>query len=215
MEAEEAANKLSAENKPIKLRTAVLSDVDDISDIDIEGAAEELHKTMTAKPVYNRRRSIFNTTLDLNERKLNNLHVVLNNVAYIRYTARCLPASQALDQSLASFKAYAEKEKATWETFSTNNIKNSGHSKGSPQSSSSCYKPSAEHQAYLSKAPNLQAFIRGHGSFMDDSIRFLMEFEEMQDIQESLKQSCVYHVQESKRHNISECFARNRDRNSH
>ncbi|XP_062141097.1 uncharacterized protein LOC133849202 [Drosophila sulfurigaster albostrigata] len=196
MEAEAAANDLGAENKPIKLRTAVLSDVDDISDIDIEEAAEELHKTMTAKPVYNRRRSIFNTTLDLNE-------------------SRCLPASQALDQSLASFKAYAEKEKATWETFSTNNIKNTGHSKGSPQSSSSCYKPSAEHQAYLSKAPNLHAFIRGHGSFMDDSIRFLMEFEEMQDVQESLKQSCVYQVQESKRHNISECFARNRDRNSH
>ncbi|XP_060664621.1 uncharacterized protein LOC132797118 [Drosophila nasuta] len=196
MEAEAAANNLSAENKPIKLRTAVLSDVDDISDIDIEDAAEELHKTMTAKPVYNRRRSIFNTTLDLNE-------------------PRCLPASQALDQALASFKADVDKEKAAWETFNTNNIKNSGHSKGSPQSSSSCYKPSAEHEAYLRNAPNLHAFIRGHGSFMDDSIRFLMEFEEMQDVQESLKDSCTYHVHESQRHIISECLARKHDKNSY
>lgn len=49
--------------------TARLSDVDDISDIDVEDVVDKLHKTITSKPVYDEKRSIFNTTLDLAEGK--------------------------------------------------------------------------------------------------------------------------------------------------
>ncbi|KAH8388061.1 hypothetical protein KR093_011421 [Drosophila rubida] len=181
-----ATNNLSALEKSVKLCTAVLSDVDDISDIDIEDAAEELHKTMTAKPVYNERRSIFNTTLDLNE-------------------PRCLPACQALDDALAAYKEHVVQEKLVWETFTANNIKSSGKLK---EASSASYKPSADQQAYLSKSPNLHGFIRGLGAFMDDSIKFLIEFEALQDIQESLKESCRYHVQHAQRKTIADCLAR-------
>lgn len=41
-----------------------LSDVDDISDIEVDDVVDKLHKTITSKPVYDEKRSIFNTTLD-------------------------------------------------------------------------------------------------------------------------------------------------------
>lgn len=50
-----------SENPP----SVYLSDVDDISDIDVDDAVDKLHKTITSKPVYDEKRSIFNTTLDL------------------------------------------------------------------------------------------------------------------------------------------------------
>lgn len=39
-------------------------------DVDIEHAVDQFQKTILSQPVYNeRRRSIFNTTLEINERK--------------------------------------------------------------------------------------------------------------------------------------------------
>ncbi|KAH8264726.1 hypothetical protein KR044_004524 [Drosophila immigrans] len=192
MEAEAtAANELDANESAIKARTAVLSDVDDISDIDIEDVAEELHKTMTAKPVSTRRRSIFNTTLDLNE-------------------PRCLPTdSQMLHDALLTYKTHLTQEKEVWESFTANNIKSSGHLKEAQQTSAaSSYKPNPEQQAYLDKAPNLHAFIRGMGTFMDDGIAFLSEFEALQDVQESLKEACRYHVEGVQRCSIADSLAK-------
>lgn len=50
-------------------RAAVnLSDMEE--DVDIEHAVDQFQKTISSKPVYNeRRRSIFNTTLEINERE--------------------------------------------------------------------------------------------------------------------------------------------------
>lgn len=60
-------NRSSGENALNLAAAAILSDVDDISDIDGEDLANELHKTLNAKPTLTLQKSIFNTTLDLTE----------------------------------------------------------------------------------------------------------------------------------------------------
>ncbi|EDW66296.1 uncharacterized protein Kmn1 [Drosophila virilis] len=146
--------------------TARLSDVDDISDIDVEDVVDKLHKTITSKPVYDEKRSIFNTTLDLAE------------------------AGSICETTGAAIEAYMEsvvQEKQNWDSFATKYM----HRPGSvgPAGGVS-YRPSEEQLAYLNQGPNLQGFIRGFSTFMNDAMTFMLEFEEIQEIQENLKECC-------------------------
>ncbi|KAL7743263.1 hypothetical protein ACLKA6_016204 [Drosophila palustris] len=172
----------SAKESSLNVETARLSDVDDISDIEIEDVADELHKTMSAKPVYNHQKSIFNTTLDLSESPT---------------------ACQQIEVALAAYKEHVVQEKQAWETFITRNLPRSG-----PQSTSSCYEPSQDHRAYLNKGPNLQQFIRNFSAFMNDSNSFLMEFRDMQDLVEDLKVDCQLHVRNIQRNNMLDCLSK-------
>lgn len=57
-----------AEENSLNKAAVIPSDVEDISDVDIEDAEDQFQKTISSKPTYNeRRRSIFNTTLEINE----------------------------------------------------------------------------------------------------------------------------------------------------
>lgn len=57
-----------AEENSLNKAAVIPSDVEDISDVDIEDAEDQFQKTISSKPAYNeRRRSIFNTTLEINE----------------------------------------------------------------------------------------------------------------------------------------------------
>lgn len=88
-------------------------------------------------------------------------------------------------------------EKENWDKF----IK---QSKRNPDDAA--YKPSAEQQAYLSQGPNLQSYIRGMGTFMNEGNGFMQQFEEMRELQESLHDICECHVVNEQRMNIAECL---------
>ncbi|XP_017870961.1 PREDICTED: uncharacterized protein LOC108619123 [Drosophila arizonae] len=167
-----------SENPP----SVYLSDVDDISDIDVDDAVDKLHKTITSKPVYDEKRSIFNTTLDL---------------ADAESTCEC--ASTDVDAYVAS----VAQEKQLWESFTTKILQKQDEGKAVESE----YKPSEEQQAYLSKGPNLQNFIRGFSSFMDDGNAFIRQFEMMQDLQENLKNCCQFDELQKQQNCISEALA--------
>lgn len=77
-------------------------------------------------------------------------------------------------------------EKQLWESFTTKILQRPDAGKALESE----YKPSAEQQEYLSKGQNLQNFIRGFGSFMDDCNAFIRQFEMMQNLRENLKNCC-------------------------
>ncbi|XP_034477301.1 uncharacterized protein LOC117783854 [Drosophila innubila] len=114
MVAAPSENKSNAEENAINLAAvAILSDCDDISDIDGEDLANELHKTLNSRRVSTLQKSIFNTTLDFTE----------------------LPAGcQQIDAAVKAFKAHVEQEKASWHTLCLKNpVKPSGAPKPSQE----------------------------------------------------------------------------------
>lgn len=66
VESTETESPVEEENS-LNKAVVILSDVEDMSEVDIEDAVDQFQKTISSKPAYNeRRRSIFNTTLEIN-----------------------------------------------------------------------------------------------------------------------------------------------------
>ncbi|EDV95384.1 uncharacterized protein LOC6569254 [Drosophila grimshawi] len=167
---------------------AHLSDVDDISDVDGEDVVKKLQNTITSnsQPEYStRRRSIFNTTLDLAD-----LGSVCN----------------ATNVGIDAFVERVAREKQNWCNFVTRNIQmlKTSHANGAEAGS---YKPSMEQQAYLDQGPDLQNYVRGFGTFMSDACVFMAETEQMQERLEDLKDCCQFHINEMQRNKAAETLA--------
>ncbi|KAH8415377.1 hypothetical protein KR222_005880 [Zaprionus bogoriensis] len=188
MDAAETQSPTAGEHS-LNRAVAQLSDMEDISDVDIDVVVDQFHKTISSQPYNERRRSIFNTTLDMNESR------------------------PACGVDAAAVEAYAEQvaqEKRQWENFIAQSFpsrRGAAAATGAGTGNSCAYKPSAEQQAYLGQAPNLQSYIRGMGSFMNEGNRFLHEFEELRELHEGLKDICQLLVNGDQRLNIAECLA--------
>lgn len=105
---------------------------------------------------------------------------------------------QVTDAAVDALEAKVEQEKANWDKF----IKQS--KRRNPDDAA--YKPSAEQHAYLSQGPNLQSYIRGMGTFMNEGNGFMQQFEEIRELKESLHDICGCHVVNEQRINIAECL---------
>lgn len=103
------------------------------------------------------------------------------------------------DTAAEMLEAKVAQEQKEWDNF----IKNS---KRKPDAAE--YKPSAEQQAYLNQGPNLQNYIRGMSTIMNEGNRFMQEFEEMRELQEGLQDICQFLVMNEQRVNIAECLSR-------
>lgn len=176
-------NDANAKETSLNLAIARLSGVDDISDIDIDDVADELHKTIAAKPVYDKYKSVFDTTLELTPSR---------------------PACEQLDIDVDAYKQQVIQEKQYWEYFLRKNTLRPG----ALRTTSASYKPDQDQQAYLNGGPNLQTFIRGLKQFMNVGNSFLMEDQKLQDLQEDLKDCCQFHVHRMQRNNIADYLTR-------
>lgn len=110
---------------------------------------------------------------------------------------------QVADAAIEAVEEKVEQEKVHWDKF----IKES--KRRDPDNAA--YKPSAEQLAYLSQGPDLQSYIRGMGTFMNEGNAFMQQFEEMCELQESLQDICECHVVNEQRINIAECLAERSD----